>query len=156
MTTVERFKAFWAKQTSPLHPSDTPEFRRMYASEMRILFDDASPKRVLEIGCGNGTLFEFLGFNCLQYKGVDFSPSLLEGFKSRYPGVNLELREGSSYVDKDNKYDLIFSNEVIHNFDMPMLDRHFACARAMMHEKSLFICASIPWKAFGQSTTVAP
>ncbi len=144
--TVDKWERAWTRRDSAGHRADSPEFYRACAQELRILFGETSPKRVLEIGCGNGVLFEFLGFEDAQYKGVDFSPSLLAQFKSNHTNVELECGEGSSYRDAENKYDLIFSNEVVQYFDLPMLDRHFARARAMMHKDSVLVCAAIPWR----------
>ncbi len=143
----KQWKAFWSDKTSVLHKFETPEFYRVCAGELKVLFGDHTRARVLEIGCGNGALFEFLGFNQVYYKGVDFSPSLLAAFKSKYPNVELECCDGSSYVDREDKYDLIFSYGVIQYFDPPMLDRHFACARSMMHKDSLFVCATVTLKS---------
>src|ERR1700682_1716408 len=111
MRKVEKWRAFWSDQDSPLHRRDSPEFHRALAKELRILFGDNSPKRVLEIGCANGAVFEFLGFEPLKYRGIDFSARLLAQFKFKYPTVELECLEASSYIDHQNKYDLIFSNE---------------------------------------------
>lgn len=144
----ENWKAYWSDKTRPFHKGgETPEFYRVYAKELKLLFGERTPASVLEIGCGNGALFEFLGFDQVKYKGVDFSPSLLAAFKSKHQNVELERCDGSSYVDAKNKYDLIFSNGVIQYFDLPMLDRHFACARSMMHKDSLLVCATIPLKS---------
>lgn len=143
---VHEWKQVWARRDSPGHRADSPEFYRACAKELRILFGDNSPKRVLEIGCGNGVLFEFLGFEHARYRGVDFSPRLLAIFKSAHPDVELECCEGSSYLDVGSTYDLIFSNETVQFFDLPMLDTHFACARAMMHKDSVLVCAAIPWR----------
>ena len=143
---VDKWKRVWAQQDSTGHRADSPEFYRACAKELRILFGENSPTRVLEIGCGNGVLFEFLGFEHAQYKGVDFSPALLAIFKSKHPNVELECCEGSSYLDTENTYDLIFSNGVVQYFDLPVLDNHFACARSMMHKNSVLVCAAIPWR----------
>lgn len=143
---VGKWQQVWAQRDSPGHRADNPEFYRACAKELRILFGENSPKRVLEIGCGNGALFEFLGFEHAQYKGVDFSPQLLANFKVKHPNLELECCEGSAYRDTANKYDLIFSNEVVQYFDLRMLDNHFGCARAMMHKDSALVCAGIPWR----------
>lgn len=145
MRTVDEWKAWWLDKRSALWPDD-PQFYRVCARELKILFGDESPTRVLEIGCGDGTMFEMLAFDRAQYKGVDLSPRLLSIFKSRYPSVPLECCDGSSYVDHGNKYDLIFSNGLIQYFDRAMLESHFACVRSMMHTDSLFVCGSIPWR----------
>jgi SAM-dependent methyltransferase len=150
-TTVEKWRSYWSEMSTPTHLSDTTEFYRLYAQELRILFGERPMKRVLEIGCGNGALFPFLGFESCKYKGVDFSPTMLASFRARFPGIELECCEGSSYFDAGNKYDLIFSNGLIQHFDTLMLDHHFACVRSMMDHDSLFVCALIPWQAHRRS-----
>ena len=143
-TTAEKFRAFWADKTTPLN-SDNPAFLRLVARELRLLFGDRNPVSVLEIGCGNGCLFDLLEFATLSYRGVDFGPRMLAAFRANHPDLDLVEAEGSSYRD-DNIYDLIFSHGVIQHFSWDMLDQHFRNARSMMHAESLLICASIPWR----------
>lgn len=145
MSTVAKWQAFWKDKTIPMHRQDTAEHYRCYAAELRILFDNRTPRRVLEIGCGNGALYKYLGFGQTQYKGIDFSESMLAEFKKKYPSAKLECCDGHSYQDS-NKYDLIFSNGLIQYFNSRMFDQHLAHVKAMMKPGSLFICASIPWK----------
>lgn len=146
MTERERWRIFWQGKTRPFHARDTDEHYRPYAAELRLLFADSNPLRILEIGCGNGALYKHLGFENMQYKGVDFSASMLKVFKAKHPDVELECADGSTYQDED-KYDLIFSNGVIQHFDINMLHRHFSNVTSMLKPTSLFVCASIPWKA---------
>lgn len=146
MVTLEKWNKYWETQTSPQHRYETKEHYQQYASELKILFGNTILDNVLEIGCGNGALYEYLGFDRVdRYQGIDFSPAMLAIFSKNYPGVNLECGDGSAYCE-DNTYDLIFSNGVIQNFDTQMLHRHFGNASKMMHKDSLFICASVPWK----------
>lgn len=37
-----------------------------------------NPKRILDLGCGNGTLFSHIGWDVDSFTGVDFSESMLE------------------------------------------------------------------------------
>jgi cyclopropane fatty-acyl-phospholipid synthase-like methyltransferase len=144
-TMMHKWSQYWAEKTTPLHNSDTHEHYQKYGEELKILFADTPIKSVLDIGCGNGDLFEYLGFDKIEYKGVDFSSGMLATFKARYPDTDLECEDGSVYCD-DKKYDLVFSNGVLQNFDNNMVNNHFANARRMMHPNSLFVCASLPWQ----------
>jgi cyclopropane fatty-acyl-phospholipid synthase-like methyltransferase len=145
--TLGKWHKYWESQTSPLHRSETREHYQQYGSELKILFENKVLDRVLEIGCGNGALYEHLGFNRADhYHGIDFSPGMLEVFKKNYPDVQLQCVDGAAYSDQDT-YDLIFSNGVIQNFDIEMLDRHFSNIVKMMNQDSTFVCASIPWKS---------
>ncbi|MEQ9552811.1 MAG: methyltransferase domain-containing protein [Coleofasciculus sp. G3-WIS-01] len=145
MSTLEKWKNFWQQKTTPLHRHDTEEYYQSYAAELKILFQSIRPKTILEIGCGNGAMYEYLEFNRARYKGLDFSFSMLDAFSKKYPTLELECCDGSSYQDT-NQYDLIFSNGVLQYFDQTMLDLHFSCVKAMMHQESYFVCASIPWE----------
>ena len=144
---AEKYRAFWADQVSPLHGHDSTEFRCRVATELRALFSDRYPENVLEIGCGNGYFFDFLNFSTGSYRGVDFAPKLLAAFRSSHPDLDLIEAEGSSYVD-NGSYDLILTHGVIQHFSLEMLDCHFRNARSMMHEKSLLVCAAVPWREF--------
>lgn len=47
-----------------------------------------NPRRILDLGCGSGTLFSRIGWELDSFKGVDFSESML----SHHPaGENIEL-----------------------------------------------------------------
>jgi SAM-dependent methyltransferase len=145
ITTVERYRQYWADKSGPLARASTPEFYKLMAEEIRLLWNGSAPKRVLELGCGTGEMFPYFGFEKSGYKGVDFMPHFIEQFRARHAGVSLECCDASAYVD-NSKYDLLFSNELIQHFDEEMLSSHFRNARTMMHESSYFICAGTPWR----------
>ncbi len=147
MNTLKKWRAYWADKILPEHSEDTEDFYRLHAQELRILIGQKALGRVLEIGCGNGALYPYLSFDQARYRGVDFSPSMLEVFRKKFPQADLVLGEGSSYVETGVMYDLIFSDGVIQYFNIDMLDHHLACARTMMHQDSRLICGSIPWEA---------
>jgi cyclopropane fatty-acyl-phospholipid synthase-like methyltransferase len=142
----EKWKKYWQDKSDPLHRANTANHYRSYASELRVLFNDLTPHSVLELGCGNGAFYEYLRFDKAHvYKGVDFSPSMIDFFKKAHRAVDLECLDAAAYRD-DNKYDLIFSNGLVQYFDQQMLSKHFVNAKSMMQETSLFICGSVLWK----------
>jgi lipopolysaccharide exporter len=147
-STSERFRKFWEDKTTPLHGSDTGEFYNSLAHELKALFPSELPSKVLEIGCGDGSLFQYLDLPPDAYTGVDFSPKLLEIFRARHPDLQLCCAEGSSFFESTRKYRLIFSNGVVQHFDQEMLHRHFENAHRMMSADSFLVCASVLDKAF--------
>jgi lipopolysaccharide exporter len=142
-STVEKFRRYWSHRPGPLHLSDSPELCRAYAAEIRRLFPTRETGQILEIGCGDGSAFPYLQVPVESYKGVDFSQHFLDAFRTHYPRINLTCAEGSSYVETERRFDVIFSNEVIQHFDPGMLDRHLQNARRMMHPKSVLILGSV-------------
>lgn len=138
---------FWADKTTPLHHRDTPEYYSSYAQELRVLFGDRAPRSVLEIGCGNGALYQFLGFHrAAVYKGVDFSASMLAEFARHHPRAVLVWADGHTFRDS-SVYDLVFANGVVQYFDRPMVREFLANARSMMGPSSCLVLGSIPWRA---------
>lgn len=146
MTKLEKWGKYWQDLQTPLHRSNSADYYQQYAAELNILIKGAKLQRVLELGCGNGDLYQYMNFDKADtYKGIDFSAAMLEDFSRKYPEVDLECGDASAYCD-DRKYDLIWSNGVIQYFDYQMLANHFTNAKSMMTKDSIFVCASVPWK----------
>ncbi len=78
------------------------------------LVDDLKdePKVILDLGCGNGTLFNKLSFDYQRYLGIDFSQKMLDLHPQ---GEKIECRLGDFNENKlfeelvKEKYDRIFS-----------------------------------------------
>ena len=145
-STADRFRRFWADKSTCLNHSESTDFYAAQGRELRQLFTKPTYQSVLEIGCGEGSLFPHLHFDKNIYLGVDFSNHFLETFRSRHPGVQLECAEGASYCRENDRFDLILSNGVVQHFDPHMFASHIANARRMMHSDSEFICGGIPDK----------
>ncbi|MCK9374440.1 MAG: methyltransferase domain-containing protein [Sulfuricurvum sp.] len=73
---------------------------------------DDTPKKILDLGCGNGTLFSQITWNIEYFTGVDFSESMLEHHPNPAP-VTLMLGDFNdpSLFDKLSRmqYDRIYS-----------------------------------------------
>ena len=146
MTKLEKWSKYWEDLQTPLHRSNGHNFYPQYAAELKILIHNRKPHRVLELGCGNGDLYQYMDFDkAALYKGIDFSAAMLADFHQKYPQVDLACGDAAAYRD-NLKYDLIWSNGVIQYFDHQMLANNFANARSMMEKDSLFVCASVPWQ----------
>jgi lipopolysaccharide exporter len=145
-STEERFRQFWSDKDSTLVGREGDDFQRARAEELTRLYSSKHPERVLEIGCGDGSLFPYFGIPPTNYKGVDFTPRFIERFRSKEPAVRLECAEGASYLDREEQYDLILLNGIVQHFDVKMLDQHLRNAQTMMREGGLIIWGSIPQK----------
>ena len=145
MSTAKVWRSFWADKTTPLYGDNSEDLFATHARELQLLYHPLQPASVLEVGCGNGAFYRHMGYEATRYRGVDFSPSMLDVFRKRYPGVDVACADGSTYRDHE-RYDLIISNQVVQNFDRTMLRRYLANARGMMHSKSVLVHAAVPWK----------
>jgi cyclopropane fatty-acyl-phospholipid synthase-like methyltransferase len=99
--------------------------------------------KVLEIGCGDGSLFPHLQIPAAQYVGVDFSPQFIDKFREKYPAAKLECVEGASFQD-GNRYSLILLDRTVQHFDAEMLEQHLRNASIMMGDDGRLIWGSIP------------
>lgn len=147
MTSLRKWKAFWSVQSTPLHYGDTEDWYRRFAEEINALVDTVgyTSGAVLESGCGNGALFEYLRINKSKYLGVDFSESMLKIFRSKFPDVSLVCADASSFYT-DQRFDLIFSNGVVQYFDWSMIQRYVHNSYNMLERKGSLLMVNIPWK----------
>lgn len=91
-----------------------------YVSDLGMpVVDLLSPKsgeRILDLGCGDGTLMkELLQFGC-EVVGVDSSPEFIEAAKSR--GLTVHLMDGHT-LSFDCEFDAVFSNAALHWMKTP-------------------------------------
>lgn len=138
-------KDYWEQKILPGHRRETADFYEEHAADLRLLFAKYRPQKILELCCGNGALYSHLGFDEAEYKGVDFSPTMLGVFAKSHPGVNLEEADVVEYVD-DQQYDLILLEFAAQHFEIGQLAHVFEHVRSMMHSHSVFVCSSVPWK----------
>jgi SAM-dependent methyltransferase len=140
------WKKFWGEQSDPRHPSTVPDFFRDHGRELGLVVGDPAGKRVLEIGCGSGSLFKAIGFDHAKfYRGVDFSEKMLAVFHAAEPTVDTVCGDASTYCDS-GKYDLIFSNAVAQYLDRRMIRHHIANAYAMLAPRGRLVLGSVPWR----------
>lgn len=141
---ADAYREYWQTRNTPEWGSSDPAHFRLMAAELMLLCPPGTD-RMLEIGCGTGSLYPFLTFS--TYRGVDFSISMLDVFRRNHPEASLICAEGATYREPNSRYDVIFTNGVIQHFDLPMLRSHFEAARSMMSTHSVLISGSVPWKS---------
>jgi SAM-dependent methyltransferase len=146
MKSFEFWKKFWEGRSDAAHPEKSQEFYTLHGAELRLLFSGASLERVLEIGCGAGELFGYLGIEPDNYRGVDISRRMLGAFREKHGDLDLVLQNGDVYED-NGQYSLIFSNQVLQHFTQDMFERHIAASVRMLAPGGRLVCASLPWKA---------
>jgi len=87
--------------------------------DLKILGKEVSPRaKVLDIGCGNGRVYELLKDKNVKYLGIDFSKNLIQKAKKRYPKAKFELGDitiKKTWKGLKNKFDFVFCIALLHH-----------------------------------------
>jgi ubiquinone/menaquinone biosynthesis C-methylase UbiE len=70
---------------------------------------------VLDLGCGNGRLYELLTNNKIEYYGIDISKKLVEIAKKNVTNGNFMVGDMTNIPLEDNFFDLVVSIAVLHH-----------------------------------------
>ncbi len=82
-----------------------------------------SEGKILDFGCGNGRLVDFLEGTELDYVGVDTSHKLIEIARKEYPSKSfVKIEDEKRLPFDDNEFDMVFSIAVFHHFTPKMTD----------------------------------
>ena len=142
---ARNWQEYWSRKAVPEHSPETVEHYRECGAELRLLFEKSRPRRVLEVGCGNGALYEPLGFAEVErYLGVDFSQRMLQTFRADHPGAEVVHADGASFRT-DDEFDLIFSSQVAQYWRPQQLADHLDNAVAMLADGGTIVVSGIPW-----------
>jgi ubiquinone/menaquinone biosynthesis C-methylase UbiE len=79
--------------------------------------------KVLDLGCGNGRLFEALEKYDIDYYGLDISEELVKIAKKTYPKGNFIASDLLKTPYKDNEFDVIASIATLHHIPSKKLRR---------------------------------
>jgi len=69
----------------------------------------------LDLGCGNGRLYELFKDKKVEYIGVDNCRKLIDLAKKKYPDVQFIIGDALRLPFEDNKFDLVFSIALLHH-----------------------------------------
>ena len=81
---------------------------------------------ILDAGCGEGVLIDYLDLSRIEYSGFDLSPTAIDRARQRYAVVNLISSPIETFIPPANEhYDIIVFNEVLSQVEHPIkeLDR---------------------------------
>ena len=147
MKTTAYWKEYWDTQTTALHRSDLTNINRLFAAEIDILIAGvgANKKRTLEIGCGSGDLYAYLGFDSIDYTGIDLSHSLINIFRERYPSANIFVGDAKE-IKLEREFSLVFANGVIQYFPPADLKHILRGYHSMLDEHGTILLSNILYK----------
>ena len=72
-------------------------------------------EKILDLGCGNGRLFEFFENRNVEYIGVDNVEKLIEIARKKYPEAKFLVGDALNLPFSDNYFDKVFSIAVFHH-----------------------------------------
>ncbi len=113
-------------------------------------------EKILDLGCGNGRLFEIFQDKKVDYVGVDNSEKLIEIAKKKHPKIKFQKTDGLILPFPDNYFDKIFCIAVLHHIPSGKFRRQFLkeARRVLKSEGFLVITVwnlwqrKIAWKLF--------
>ncbi len=141
-----RWKNFWENQSTPLHHFDTNKWYEFYAREINLLLEalEYQGGSVLETGCGNGDLFDYLNIDKEDYLGTDISAAMLDIFRSKHPQIELVCTDCCLYTI-DRKFSLIYSNGAIQYLKAKQLDLYIEQSLSMLEDDGIMLVGNILW-----------
>lgn len=71
--------------------------------------------RVLDLGCGNGRLYNTIVSEKIDYIGIDFSEELIKIARKKYPEGEFMVADSLNLPFSDNHFDKIYSIAVLHH-----------------------------------------
>jgi ubiquinone/menaquinone biosynthesis C-methylase UbiE len=104
------------KEDYNLIADDFSRTRNKTWEELNFLIENVRVnENVLDLGCGNGRLYELFKFKIVGYYGIDNSEELIEIAKIRYPRANFQVGDALNLPFPDNFFDNVFSVAVFHH-----------------------------------------
>lgn len=156
----DHWKDFWANQRDPMHRSSRKEFYDLHGRELSMLLPDLAGRALLDVGCGDGALFEPLGLGaCGRYVGVDLSSAMLDAFAQRHP--SLDLRVGDAVdLPVEEHFDCVLSNGVVQYLSHADFVQHLKAVRSRLRANGMYLCGSVParerWFGFAVGAAAYP
>ncbi len=98
-------------------------FAQEFSSTRQYLWDDLKPlakytrngNKVLDLGCGNGRLYQLFDGMSIHYIGLDQSEELIKKAQEKFSGVDFAVGDMRELPFPDDSYDIIYSIAAFHH-----------------------------------------
>lgn len=118
---------------------DSFDFVPQYGEDVLRLLTVPAGSRVVDLGCGNGTLTEKLAGLGYHVTGIDASEDMLTLAKEEHP--ELSFMKGDALTFKlDEKADAVFSNAVFHWIDEADQEKMIANIAEQLRDGGELVC----------------
>lgn len=109
---------------------------------LRDFIKENKPKKVLDLGCGSGSLSPL--FRKSSYIGIDMDKKLIDYAKLKHPGYKFTVSDATSF-NLNKKFDLIFIVGVLHHLEDSDVKKTLACMRRQLKDfGKIIIIEAIP------------
>jgi len=129
------------------------QFTLRYRSKISELCEIKDGYRVLDVGCGNGSLINALSSKAfalgtkarIEAFGIDISPNMIEECKKRYTDITFTVGTGEKLEFEDSFFDVVVICCALHHLHNPLV--FFEEAYRVLKVGGVLIVAE-PWNPF--------
>jgi len=106
-----------------LNKSVYNNFASEFSQTRQYLWDDLKPlakytrdgDKVLDLGCGNGRLYQLFANKSIHYVGLDISEELIKKAQEKFPGVEFAVGDMCELPFPDDSYNIIYCVAAFHH-----------------------------------------
>ena len=132
---------YWSSVSVRLHGGKSSEVNlnyEKYASKLINFIGISRPRRILDVGCGDGTLsFLISKYYTCPVDGIEFSPALAEIYRSKNIGSCYQFKASETWESVSNVYDIVYLHGVIQYLTyseiLRLADNCFSCLASNSH-----------------------
>lgn len=106
-----------------------------------------SGQKILDVGCGNGRIFELLKNKNIDYTGIDGSKTLISEARKKYPNEKFFVKDALRIEFKRKNFDLIFAFAFLHHLPSENFRKKFLeIIYKILKPQRYFVCTV--WNLF--------
>jgi len=98
---------------NPTLYDDRAAFVSELATDLVLWLRPRAGERILDLGCGTGTLTAQIARQAALVTGIDRSPEMIESAREKYVDLRFELKDGQD-LTYAGEFDAVFSNAALH------------------------------------------